>query len=304
MSSITNIASGDLITDSRAVLNDNFSALNSDKEEVSNKSTDTTMAANSDTLYPSQAAVKAYVDALGGQTFLVPTGAILPYGASSAPANYLLCDGSEVSRSTYSTLFGVISTTYGTGDGSTTFTLPDLRSSFPLGSGQKTKAFTFLDADVNTSTDVITIDSNKYLYTGQAVVASTTGTLPSGLSATTYYVIYVSDTTIKLATTVANANAGTAVDITAAAGGGTHTLTFSLTSRSLADEGGEETHALTDSEMPSHTHTLPMDNGGSGSSITPGIESTTASRSTGSAGSDSPHNNMPPFVTVNYIIKT
>jgi hypothetical protein len=68
MSTITTIQSSDLITNSRAVINDNFSNLNTDKEEVSNKSTDTTMAANSDTLYPSQAAVKAYVDGVGVAT--------------------------------------------------------------------------------------------------------------------------------------------------------------------------------------------------------------------------------------------
>lgn len=65
MSTIVTINSTDLITNSRADLNTNFSNLNTDKEEVSNKSTDTTMASNSDTLYPSQKAVKTYVDAGG-----------------------------------------------------------------------------------------------------------------------------------------------------------------------------------------------------------------------------------------------
>ena len=65
MSTITTIQSTDLITNSRTVINTNFSNLNTDKEEVSNKSTDTTLAANSDTLYPSQKAVKAYVDTGG-----------------------------------------------------------------------------------------------------------------------------------------------------------------------------------------------------------------------------------------------
>lgn len=63
----------------------------------------------------------------------VPTGAYLPYGGTSAPTGFLLCDGSEVSRSTYSTLFGVIGTAYGSGDGATTFTLPDMRGRAPFG---------------------------------------------------------------------------------------------------------------------------------------------------------------------------
>jgi hypothetical protein len=65
MASITTIESSDLITDSRAVINDNFAALNSDKIETSYLDTDTTLAANSDTKIPSQKAVKAYVDTGG-----------------------------------------------------------------------------------------------------------------------------------------------------------------------------------------------------------------------------------------------
>lgn len=55
-----------------------------------------------------------------------PVGLLSPYAGSTAPDRWLLCDGSAVSRTTYSALFTVISTTYGTGDGSTTFNVPDL----------------------------------------------------------------------------------------------------------------------------------------------------------------------------------
>lgn len=58
---------------------------------------------------------------------IVPSGALMPYAGTSAPTGFLLCDGSAVSRSTYATLFSAISTTYGAGDGSSTFNLPDLR---------------------------------------------------------------------------------------------------------------------------------------------------------------------------------
>ena len=54
-----------------------------------------------------------------------PIGAIVPYGGDTAPTGYLLCDGSAVSRTTYADLFAVIGTKYGSGDGSTTFNLPD-----------------------------------------------------------------------------------------------------------------------------------------------------------------------------------
>jgi microcystin-dependent protein len=70
---------------------------------------------------------------LSGTT--IPAGLISPYGGASAPTGYLLCDGSAVSRTTYSALFAAISTTFGSGDGSTTFNLPDLRGIFPRGAG-------------------------------------------------------------------------------------------------------------------------------------------------------------------------
>lgn len=67
----------------------------------------------------------------GGDT--LPIGVILPLSSDTIPEGYLLCDGSEISRTTYSTLFSVIGTTYGVGDGSTTFNLPNLNGRVPVG---------------------------------------------------------------------------------------------------------------------------------------------------------------------------
>lgn len=66
----------------------------------------------------------------------IPTGSMFPFAGNSAPVGFLLCQGQTVSRTTYSALFNVISTTYGVGDGSTTFALPDTRSRVLVGSGQ------------------------------------------------------------------------------------------------------------------------------------------------------------------------
>jgi microcystin-dependent protein len=60
-------------------------------------------------------------------TTTIPVGTISPYAGTSAPANWLLCDGAAVSRATYAALFAVTGTAYGAGDGSTTFNVPDLR---------------------------------------------------------------------------------------------------------------------------------------------------------------------------------
>jgi len=65
----------------------------------------------------------------------IPTGSLIMYGSASAPSGWLSCDGAAVSRSTYSNLFDVIGTTYGPGDGETTFNVPDLRGRAPIGNG-------------------------------------------------------------------------------------------------------------------------------------------------------------------------
>jgi hypothetical protein len=66
---------------------------------------------------------------------LLPAGAIMAFAMNGAPTGWLAANGSAVSRTTYANLFTAIGTTYGAGNGSTTFTLPDLRGYFVRGSG-------------------------------------------------------------------------------------------------------------------------------------------------------------------------
>lgn len=65
----------------------------------------------------------------------LPPGSLLDFAGSTPPLGFLLCDGSNVSRTTYGLLFAVIGTTFGAGDGSTTFTLPDFRRRVAVGAG-------------------------------------------------------------------------------------------------------------------------------------------------------------------------
>ena len=89
---------------------------------------------------PQDATTKAYVDAADAvltaaiaAITLLPTGSINMWPTASAPTGYLLCAGSAVSRTTYAALFAVISTTFGVGDGSTTFNLPNYTNRMPYG---------------------------------------------------------------------------------------------------------------------------------------------------------------------------
>jgi microcystin-dependent protein len=86
----------------------------------------------------------------------LPAGSIIPWGGSSAPANWLLCDGTAVSRTTYASLFSAIGTAYGTGDGSTTFNLPDLRGRVPV--GRNSGSFGTLGATGGVESVTLTVD--------------------------------------------------------------------------------------------------------------------------------------------------
>lgn len=96
-------------------------------------------------------AVKTFVEALSAGTnidsaaittdklatntiqLLTPTGSIVQYGGNAAPTGWMLCNGAPISRTTYAALFAVIGTTYGVGDGSTTFNLPNFGGRVPAG---------------------------------------------------------------------------------------------------------------------------------------------------------------------------
>jgi len=93
---------------------------------------------------------------------LTATGTIKMWGTSSIPTGWLECDGSAVSRTTYSDLFDEIGTSFGIGDGSTTFNLPDLQDNVPVGkSGTKSLGSTGGSASVTPSlTDNIAVADN------------------------------------------------------------------------------------------------------------------------------------------------
>ena len=77
--------------------------------------------------------VTSVTDSAGANLFL--TGVVQMYGGTAAPNGWLLCNGTAVSRTTYASLFAVCGTTYGTGNGSTTFNVPNFSSRMPIGVG-------------------------------------------------------------------------------------------------------------------------------------------------------------------------
>lgn len=79
----------------------------------------------------------------------IPNGAWMWYAGAAAPVGWLAMDGAAVSRTTYPALFGLLGTTYGAGDGSTTFNMPDMQGRSPVGLGTHVDVNTIGKSDAN-----------------------------------------------------------------------------------------------------------------------------------------------------------
>ena len=111
--------------------------------------------------YPTNAGTNGYAlttNAAGAASWnaVPPVGVITAYAGTTAPTGYLICDGAQVSRTTYAALFAIIGTTYGAGNGSTTFNLPDLSGRVPVGKNAGT--FSTLGAKAGEETHTMTVN--------------------------------------------------------------------------------------------------------------------------------------------------
>ena len=112
----------------------------------------------------------------------IPTATIVPWSSASVPTGFLECAGAAVSRSTYSALFAIVGTTYGAGDGSTTFNVPDLADNVPVGeSNNKALASTGGANTVASTGNVGGSTANATLSTAQ--LASHSHSVTAGNSA-------------------------------------------------------------------------------------------------------------------------
>jgi len=249
-----------------------------------------------------------------GEAFIASvTGMIMMYGSTTPPTGFLLCNGQAVSRTTYSSLFSVISTSFGIGDGSTTFNVPNLAARFPLGysAAAPTKVLTF----ASRSSNVITVTgadnhAHNEIQTGQAVLYSAPSGAMTGLTHnTTYYLIRTGNLTFSLASSLANAQNGTVISLSSD-GTGAQTFTLTYTARSLGHTGGEENHAMTSTELLSHTHLLSWFTGNTGGAddypfgALDNNNAAAVTKNPGNTGGNTAMNNMPLFTVVNYVIKT
>ena len=118
----------------------------------------------------------------------VPVGSIQAYGGTVVPSGWLVCDGSAISRTDYSELFQAVGITYGAGDGSTTFNLPDLRGRVAIG-----QSTTYgLGASGGTNTNILTLENLPgrdliQAYKPSSATGSTSGIAWGSVTPTGYY---------------------------------------------------------------------------------------------------------------------
>ena len=157
------------------------------------------------------AATKNYVDAINS----VVTGTINMWPTASAPTGYLLCQGSAVSRATYAALFAIIGTTFGVGDGTTTFNLPNYTNRMPYGATVGTtggSADAVVVSHTHTATSTPT-DPGHWHYQPNSGGAGGTITAPGGQVNTgnSAYTGYSGTAVATTGITVATTNASTGV---------------------------------------------------------------------------------------------
>ena len=106
----------------------------------------------------------------------IPTATIVPWSSASVPTGFLECDGSAVSRSTYAALFAIIGTTYGVGDGASTFNVPNLSDNVAIGkSNNKALASTGGANTVQSTGNVAGSTANHTLTTAELASHSHSG---------------------------------------------------------------------------------------------------------------------------------
>jgi microcystin-dependent protein len=120
-------------------------------------------------------------DLLLNNNATTPIGSIILYGGSSAPSGWLICNGSAISRTTYADLYNIIGTTYGTGDTTTTFNIPDIRTRVPVGLNSS-GTFNALNNKGGTETEALTVGQipshTHYTFSNDArTVGATVGSV-------------------------------------------------------------------------------------------------------------------------------
>lgn len=252
----------------------------------------------------------------GGASILEtnPIGAILEWPSNTIPINWLLCNGQAVSRTEYSELFKVIGTTYGAGDGSTTFNVPDRRGNIAIGKNDSDSDFNTLGKKGGAKKRTLVlanIPSHTHTFTGTAHTHTLNGHTHSvgahshGLNSHTHSIPALSGTAKSAGS---HSHSVRSLANAANTGGNNYLREWSKSGDTAAngvESAGAHTHSVTTTASTSgkasgSTANSSAFNTGANSGNT---SSTTASGTIGAAGSGTEFDIMNPHIVQNFIIK-
>jgi microcystin-dependent protein len=262
---------------------------------------------------------------------LIPTGTVMAYAGATAPDGWLLCNGAAVSRTTYANLWALVSSTYGSGDGTSTFNVPDMRSRMPIGAGSGT-GLTSRTLAATGGTETVTIASGN-LPTHQHTIshghAHTIGATTGGQSVDHTHGITINGNNFDTGTVSADhSHSGTtsfgSADHThniprgLIASAGTNRAVVSTNNDqatiSVSTSGLVHTHTMTTGGI-SANHSHNANHGHTGSSVgasqthshavtvSGGVTDNTTSSSGNGGFANTALGMMNPFLALNYIIK-
>ena len=208
----------------------------------------------------------------------MPSGSVTQFAGSTAPSGWLSCDGTTVSRTTYAALFAVIGTTYGAGDGSTTFSLPNMKGRIPVGLDTAQTEFDALGEAGGAKTHILTaaeipsVAAANHTHGAGTFAAANHGHGPGTFAA-------------AIGATNGDANR---IGYVAGSVNGPGIATYSVYSGSLLANSAP------------FNHYTPVYGSSAGASPAVTGTSGTTSANTGGGGA---HNNLQPYIVLNYIIK-